>query len=73
MGVSHNGDLWEGLAGLFDMEDFAELLRSAAPSVRLGAYLQIVKLLTYRSKTSGNDFTNDETKKMIDELFNPKK
>lgn len=66
-------DIWEGLADVFDMDDFACLVRDASPSTRLNAYLQIIKLLTYRSKTTGTDIGGSEVDRMIDEMFKPKK
>ena len=63
-------DLVDGLAELFDMADFAMLLKAAAPSTRLSAYLQIIKLLLVKSKDTSGVSGEEEMKKKINKLFN---
>ena len=63
-------DLVDGLAELFDMSDFASLLKTAAPSTRLSAYLQIIKLLVVKSKEGAGTSGEDDMKKKINKLFN---
>ena len=63
-------DLVDGLAELFDMDDFAMLLKAAAPSTRLSAYLQIIKLLLVKNKDASGASGEEEMKKKINKLFN---
>lgn len=66
-------DIWETLAEAFDPADFRELIKDASPSARLSAYINIVKLLTYRSKTTGDFDSRGEIDDIIDKMFEKKK
>lgn len=68
-----NQDIWDSLSEAFDPEDFKELVKHASPSARLSAYVNIIKLLTYRSKTTGEDGGMSKVDEMIEDLFTPKK
>ena len=62
-------DMWDSLVEVFDPKDFKQLIRESAPQVRLNAYLNIVKLLTYRSKTNGEVGNKGEIEKLLDGMF----
>ena len=69
---SDKSDIWDALAEAFDPDDFRVLVKEASPSTRLNAYINIVKLLTYRSKTTGDSEARGEIDEMIDKMFEKK-
>lgn len=74
MGIKKSGksDIWEALAESFDPDDFRDLVKKASPSARLSAYINIVKLLTYRSKTTSDGEGQGEIDELIDKMFEKK-
>ena len=68
-----NEEIWDSLVEAFDPRDFKTLLKEANPSTRLNAYINIVKLLTYRSKTAPDDYSRGKMEEMIDNMFSTKK
>lgn len=68
-----NEEIWDSLVEAFDPTDFKQLLKGANENTRLNAYINIVKLLTYRSKTVTDDYSRGKMEEMIDNMFSIKK
>lgn len=66
-------DIWDALAEAFNPEDFKELIKTASASTRLNAYINIVKLLTYRTKTNGEVGNQGEVEKLLEGMFTKSK
>lgn len=65
-------NIFDTLVEVFDAEDYAKLVKGADPRTRLSAYQDIIKLLTYRTKTTKADAGKGEMEKKIAQMFNIK-
>ena len=62
-------EAYDVLVDAFDAEDFKRLLNRAHESVRLNAYMNILRIMSNRANKGGDNGKDGEVKKLLAQMF----